>query len=391
MTAKCREVELLIDREAHGWNQAERLRVEQHLEGCGGCREALAVARLVRDTLQNASHELSEAARGRAIGRALSNAANRPHASERPRRAHVMWALAGMAAAAAVVLIMLSMSTNPELANRAPTAGPPKSAAVTAPPKEASVKTPAPALAWIEANGSERHAFAHAQVELETATRVRFDAAERALFLERGRVAVDVDASKGQSFSVVTQHFRVVVLGTRFSVTPDSVVVTHGRVQVLGLDGSVLASALAAGATFSYGSEAPAPAAVHAAPVPAKVWLSRAREALTQNQTQRARELVARAEESTPQRSERAEAFTLRAEAALLDRDPKAALGFYLSVFERFADLRAGENAAFAAAQLSARADPRREQLLLNRYLARYPRGRFADESKLRLEKLRSK
>ena len=51
MTAnECSETELLIEKEAHGWTEAERLRVEAHLGGCRDCREALAIARFVRDT-----------------------------------------------------------------------------------------------------------------------------------------------------------------------------------------------------------------------------------------------------------------------------------------------------------------------------------------------------
>ena len=50
------------------------------------------------------------------------------------------------------------------------------------------------------------------------------------------------------------------------------------------------------------------------------------------------------------------------------------------------AALPAGENAAFAAAQLSARTfgeDAAREHFV--RYLARYPAGRFANEARARL------
>src|SRR5690606_5539034 len=85
---------------------------------------------------------------------------------------------------------------------------------------------PAPsdqAAAWIETTQPEQHRFAHADVELAAHTRARFQAARHTLELAEGRVDVDVDAARNQPFSVVTQNFRVEVLGTRFVVTPNSV------------------------------------------------------------------------------------------------------------------------------------------------------------------------
>ena len=212
---------------------------------------------------------------------------------------------------------------------------------------------------------------------------MRFEQANSTLVLAAGRVDVDVDASRGQRFRVTTQHFRVEVLGTRFAVTPRSVVVTRGHVQVFALDGRVLASDLAAGGAYSYREPAvPAPA------VSAEAWLGRAREALSRGELQAALQLVERAEGSAPRRGDRAEAATLRAEAALLSKQLEKAIDLYAGVSEQYADLAAGENAAFAAAQLAARAKPDRERGLLERYLTRHPGGRFADEAKRRLAKL---
>ena len=66
--------------------------------------------------------------------------------------------------------------------------------------------------------------------------------------------------------------------------------------------------------------------------------------------------------------------------------DRKAAHAAYARVYERFGDLPAGQNALFASARLAARAgDSVRARRLFERYLQRYPEGRFAHEAAARL------
>ncbi|HEX6239403.1 MAG TPA: hypothetical protein VFZ61_00865, partial [Polyangiales bacterium] len=130
------------------------------------------------------------------------------------------------------------------------------------------------------------------------------------------------------------------------------------------------------------------PAAEQVEAKSAAVWLREAREALARGDSQATRNLVSSAESSSPTRAERAEAGTLRAEAAMLDRDRSGALAHYRDVGSRYADLPAGDNAAFAAAQLAARVDPSHERELLESYLTRFPNGRFRDEVKQRIARL---
>src|SRR5687768_6965989 len=101
---RCNDVEALVDREAHGWSDAERMRVERHLESCAKCQETLAVARLVRDTFRDVSAELSETARERAISRAFLRSESRAIESVQKRRNVLTLTLASFAAAAAVAL-----------------------------------------------------------------------------------------------------------------------------------------------------------------------------------------------------------------------------------------------------------------------------------------------
>jgi ferric-dicitrate binding protein FerR (iron transport regulator) len=408
---ECHELEVLIDREALGWSEAERLRIEQHLAGCAECREVLAASRFVRATLRSAQGGLSELGRERALKRAFTAAAAAPARSA--GGAQRIWAggLVVLSAAAAALLVWWNVGGD---AARGPQAlrepaGPAAAdrfvatellaPAVDAGERAAGAAAELAAAAWIEADTKQRHQFGHASVQLARATRARFEQASSTLVLASGRVEVDVDASRGQPFRVATQHFRVEVLGTRFAVTPRSVVVMRGHVQVFALDGRVLAADLAGGSEFSYdargsvrdpadaGSPGAQPVGAQAVP-PAESagsLLARARQALSQGELERALELVGRAEAGVAGRGERAEAGTLRAEAALVGKQPTKAVELYTAVAQQFADLPAGENAAFAAARLAARSAPARERELLERYLAQYPQGRFVDEAKRRL------
>jgi hypothetical protein len=116
------------------------------------------------------------------------------------------------------------------------------------------------------------------------------------------------------------------------------------------------------------------------APPSAGALLARAREALARDALDDTRQLLDDAERAARERADRAEAGTLRAELALRGRDPAAAVRAYLIVADRYPELPSGENALFAAAQLSPR-----PTALLERYLAHYPQGRFAAQARARL------
>jgi ferric-dicitrate binding protein FerR (iron transport regulator) len=361
----CEEIEDLIERETLGWSEADRLRVEQHLGECEACTETLAVSRFVRDTLRDAASELSDTARTRAINGALLR--GKPGQTLRPGSRRVLGAAAAVlsvAAAAAVVVVATQSGTElakptrpaqPQVTETQVASAPPAPRPNAATTLQSANQEAAPSAqeAWIETTQPEQHRFAHADVELAAHTRARFQAARHTLELAEGKVDVDVDAARNQPFSVLTQNFRVEVLGTRFVVTPNSVSVRRGRVQVFGRDGSVLARELAAGSSYQYGPAAQntvspsasaiglprssegknqqpslaaptsEPSVVTTKPTPstaksAAVWLREAREALARGDGQTTRTLLRSAEASAPSRAERADAGTLRAEAGLL-------------------------------------------------------------------------
>jgi ferric-dicitrate binding protein FerR (iron transport regulator) len=129
-----------------------------------------------------------------------------------------------------------------------------------------------------------------------------------------------------------------------------------------------------------------------AKPSAADHQLDEARLALGSRDLSRARQLVTEILASNLPQRQRAEALTLRAECALVAGDLAAASAAYSVVAQKYATLPAGENAAFASARIDAdRVSGKQAEQGLERYLARYPRGRFVKEATARLEELRAK
>ena len=417
----CRDVEALIDRRRAGLADAERLVLEQHLSECESCREVADLMREVVTTIEQAESSLSDAARERAFAKAFANveAGGALRATRAAPKRIGLW----LSAAAALIVIGRASLDEPE-ATQTPSARatphdqrpqpegddqsatsavaareavaahdlPTREAVAASQPSEPS--EPRGDARWVDVPKRETRTFAHARVEVASGSRLRFREESTTLELERGRVQVEVDASRARTFNVLTRNFRVQVLGTAFSVSPERVQVRRGRVQVFDRRGRVLARELSQGATFTYrapeeqGAQPSASSSSAIAPTQASSaeLLGRARAALAAADVSAARAAIAQAEQLEPTRADRAEAHTLRAQCALLERDARAATRIYLEVAERFGDLAAGENAAYAAAQLTARAGDKKEaQSLFQRYLAQYPRGRFASEARARL------
>ena len=369
---------LLAGRKA-GLSEAERLWLEEHLQGCDTCRaDAHALAALSQLAQRTDAETMGERALARAVNVALREGGREvaPRAARPFGRIALSFSIAAAVATAGVVAwLTLREDTRAPQAHVASVSPP-------APPELPAEPGQLPPGRLVQ--------LAHAEVLLDAGGAAEWDAASTTVHLSAGRVSVHVDKAPHRRFRVATDRFVVEVTGTRFEVATDSVEVHEGSVRVLALDGTPLAEALSAGGRWQVREETAAaapspPAPVTATPRPARpagALLDDARRMLARSDGAGARRLVARALDAEPSRSERAEAETLLAEATLVDGDRAGAAERYARVAERYADLPAGENALYAAASLAARAGRSDEaRALAERYLARYPHGRFAHDA----------
>jgi hypothetical protein len=116
--------------------------------------------------------------------------------------------------------------------------------------------------------------------------------------------------------------------------------------------------------------------------------LAEARTVLAGGDTQRTRECIAGALDARPTTRQRAMAELLSADTLLVESRYDEALAAYRRTVNRFGEYPEGETAAFALAQLLCeRGPPAEARVALDRYLARYPTGRFVEEAGKKLAK----
>lgn len=422
----------LIDGRASGLTRAESLLLEEHVSTCASCAFDAGMLSQLQQLSDAAANSLQPTARARAIAGALEG-----HARQQcvcvPMRAWFWPSALGAALALAVIALGVTLRPAPTPSSAARVATDHLIAGqVTSSGRALGRDEQVPSEARLYSERGGTVALAHATVDLRTRTRADWRAGTRTLHLRAGSLMAEVDPTVGERFTVQTDRFRVLVLGTRFEVSADSVRVERGRVLVQSFEGRELAF-LTSGQRYdrpqdgvrtdaTRPAQAPAPSvaapakadatqesrsslpadrtsasersATDRAPAPrltAAERLDQARVALASGEVSTARAIVDAVLSGRPDASWRAEALSLRAECSLVDGHLQAAVSGYLLVADRYSKLAAGENALFAAARIEAEhGEPARATAVLERYLTRYPQGRFVKEAERRVRALRA-
>jgi hypothetical protein len=268
--------------------------------------------------------------------------------------------------------------------------------------------------------------LAGARVAYRAGTSLRVGEGDRRVDLDGGEVDVEVTPGGPGRFRVYAPGFIVEVVGTRFIVGADGVRTLHGRVRILDLRERELA-VVSAGESWSPG---PSPAASAALPSAAAVIPSPARATVRHEAVSRraarseppaaspppekpesseiaaalvdqahrdlaggdvagARARLAEAQATARSLRVRASIDLLGADALLVEKRRPEAIAAYRRVAAEHADLPEGEMACFAVAEILCEGgtdDQAREAL--ERYLERYPQGRFVREVNERLRSL---
>jgi len=381
---------------------AERLELEAHLAECARCSAEHGIALATTRALRAAEPgTLSEAARQRVWRAAI---ARRAHAPEAARR--IGWwfgAGAALAMAAAVAIWIGVRRPQPEVARAIVVGG---DVTVAAGPGEIG-----DAAVTVRSGRGGEVKLADAATALAPATEIVWRQERRIVELRGGSLTVDVAHRPGQHFEVRTPRFIVEVVGTRFSVDLAGVRTERGTVRVLSPDGKLIgylegghAWTVPDGAAHGEAetveppappAEAPAPPreppAIAAAPgaheETAAVRLGRARRALASGRAAEARRIVEPLFRLG--RDVAAEARAIAAESYLSEGRYEDAVERYRVVVRDFPSTPQAESALYAIAQLeSEHGRPAEARATLQRYLDRYPRGRFAKEASERLARL---
>ena len=397
MAMSCGQIGRLSVASAGGHaSEAERLELEAHLATCARCSAEHALILSTTRALRDAEvPTLPPAARQRVWRAAL---ARRAHAPTVARRFGWPFAVGTALAMAAAVAIWIGVRG-------------PSEYAIVAGDVHLVRNAAAPGAEVILRSGSGHGGLvrlADASGALSPATEIVWRREARVVELREGTLTVDVEHRPGQHFEVRTPRFTVEVVGTKFTVDMRGVRTERGKVRLLKPDGSEIAY-LTAGLAWIAPDEtaaaqpaqpppppaeepapprepspAAAPAASSSAEEIAAARLGRARRALARGSAGEARRLVEPLFRLG--RDVAAEARAIYAESYLSEGRYEDAVAGYRVVVRDFPTTPQAESALFAIAQLeSEHGRPGEARVTLQRYLTRYPHGRFAKEAADRL------
>lgn len=384
-------------------SEAERLVLEDHLSGCETCRADRKL--MVR------VHEIGASLPSASIGprghnRALAQARMQGRRTEArvTRPAVPWWASIGIGAVLATAAVVAYVMVRSDSADSSAPANdlaslpsehvsPPPTVerqnvapAPTASASEVAVtagtltqsdiviplNTEVPVDVLLSATSEVRLTAVSMSVVVAASSELRRPAVERELWLHRGSLDVTGDGSR-----IVTSAFVVEVRGEA-TITMKRVAVRKGTVRVFAPDGRVLAAQVTAPMSWQL-SDTPS------AKQKAATLLEQARAEFNARDFAAAERHADAALDATPTRTQAAEARTLLAECAQATGKPDDALARYEAIATRFADLPAGETALFAAARLQSTRDRDGARKTFERYLERYPAGRFAEDARRQL------
>ena len=403
----CLRVGALLARRAAGLTDSERLEVDGHRADCPRCDAEAKVLAGIRSAVGDEpilTAQARELLLRRAFELAPVEAGYATSSAAEPLR-HWRWATATLVAVACTAALLIARPQYQHL-SAAATGDHLLSGSLSLSGRDISSHGQIPAETELSTGRGAAIAVGNAEVELAPGSSVVWKVSQSTLELRTGRVRVAVEHQEQQRFYVATASFLVEVVGTRFEVDAQGVKVTRGTVRVLSVAGRDVLAVLSAGGAWSApllvrpaaSAAVPAPAAAVAespralappsttketeANVSVAQWLGDARRALATHRIRDAQRAIDAALHLRPTAHEMAEARTLQAECAGASGDGERAVRLYLSVADQFSALPAAENALFAAARTQARlGPPERARRLFEKYLQRYPAGRFRREA----------
>lgn len=403
----CRSVRDWLHRESDTLDNTQQLQFDDHLAACERCRRD-------RDHLQllhRAGTSLTVPPAGareynRAIARALLEGSTRRGTAPRAGMWIVAGSIAAVAAAAVVAIVVFARNGDDATprAARQDTVPAPAHAPRTPPAPGSTTQNPEPATDMVEDGAltldgtplergdaiptnaplrtirEARVRLAMMRVVIAANSQIRWSPSERTLLLERGMIELDADKTEPPAH-VVTSGFSVEISDTAVAIEPGAVRVRRGAARIVDRNGKLLAHLEAEG-TWE-------PSSAPAVRRPSRVThdksatdlMALAREQFAAKHYAAAERLAERALATADARREQADAQIFLADVAQAAGDLELAVTRYETVATKFAELPAAESALYAGARIELRRGRQSAaQVLLDRYLDRYPTGRYADD-----------